>query len=1014
MTQHMDKIGAVAIIGAGITGVQAALDLADMGFKVYLLEKTPAIGGVMAQLDKTFPTNDCSMCILSPKLVDCARHPNIEIHTTTEITGIEGAAGKFSLKIHQTPRYVDLLKCTSCGSCAEICPVSLPNEFDYGLSTRKAIYKSYPQAIPNAYVIDKIGDGKHRCVECGRCEKVCKSGAIVHEQKPLDRVFSVGAVIVAAGAQPFDPIVKPEFGYKRYSNVVTSIEFERILSASGPFQGKILRPSDKKEPKRIAWVHCVGSRDKSVGNDYCSSMCCMYTAKEAVIAKEHHHEIEPTVFYIDVRSFGKDFDAYIERAKKEHDVRYVRSRISEVEEDSKTKNLKIRYEDECGELHEDAFDLVVLSVGLCAAKHKPHELVKTLGLSENVFGFVDSVSFDPVVTNVPGIFIAGTLLEPQGIPESVTQASAAAAKAGMLLRDVRGTLVSHKTYPLERSVEEEMPRIGVFICHCGINIGGVLDIDALVTSTKSLENVVYVDANLYSCSEDTQKKIVDAIHTHQLNRILVAACTPRTHEPLFQKSLREAGLNPYLLEMTNIREQCSWVHMDIPKEATGKAKILIAMAVAKTRQLVPIHTVEIPVNQRALVVGGGIAGMSAALSLADQGFDTVLVEKDHMLGGHLNNIFYTVEGLDVHAFVKEISHRVMSHPRIKLYLSSKIKDVKGYVGNYDTYIETSAGVELFNHGVVVVATGVEENKPKSYHYGADPRVMTQSELEKRLSEMDSRDVCNRETYVMIQCVESRDNTRPYCSRICCMQAVKNALRIKSLNPRAEVFVLYRDMMTYGFKEIFYSKARESGVVFIQYDSDWKPEISLGEHIKVKVKDPLLGSVDIPADYLILSTGMQPPKDTMALAKQLKVPLNSDGFFLEAHVKLRPVDFSTRGVFLAGCCHSPKFLGESVYQGEAAAARAATILASGKLESEPNIAVVDETLCSGCKTCILVCPYKAIDAVEKNVDGKRVVHAKVNEGLCQGCGTCVVACPARAIEQHGFNDRQILSMIKEII
>lgn len=1014
MTKNAETIGAVAVIGGGIAGVQAALDLADMGYKVYVLEKSPTIGGVMAQLDKTFPTNDCSMCILSPKLVDCARHENIEILTDTMVQGIEGSPGNFLVKALKKPRFIDLEKCTSCGSCEVVCPVSLPNAFEFGLVKRKAIYKPFPQAIPNAYVIDKEGDGKHRgCVDCMRCVKECKPGAINHEQKPEQLSLNVGAVIVAAGSHPFNPEVKPEFGYKKYKNVLTSIEFERVLSASGPFQGKILRPSDQKHPKKVAWVHCVGSRDASVNHEYCSAMCCMYTAKEAVIAKEHASDIEPTVFYIDVRSYGKDFDKYINRAKKDQGLRYVRSRISEITENPTTKDLLIKYEDEKGEFKEDRYDLVVLSVGLCGAMERRSELMDVLGFEGNEFGYVRTRAEDPVVLR-PGVFVAGSFLEPQAIPESVMQASAAAANAAALLKEAKGTLVKEKKYPTEKDVSKEEPSIGVFICHCGINIGGYVDIPAVVNDTKSLKNVAYVEANLYTCSEDTQKKIVDAIKIHHLNRILVAACTPRTHEPLFQKSLRDAGLNPYLLEMTNIREQCSWVHMDQPAKATEKAQQLIAMTVAKTRSLQPIQEAEIPVTQKALVLGGGIAGMTAALSLADQGYETVLVEKEPRLGGYLHNVYYTADGIDIPKIRSEMIEKVQKHQKIKTYTDAKLSALKGYVGSYESQIKTPKENVSFTHGVIVVTVGADEYKPHSYHYGKDSRVQTQSELEKTLAASTSKDIQNGETFVMIQCVESRDDARPYCSRVCCMQAMKNALKIKELNPRAEVFILYRDLMTYAFKEKFYKDAREKGVMFLQYDPEQKPELDTKNGLVVKIHEPMLGeTLKIPADHLILSTGLQPNSANPEIGKLLKVPVNDDGFFLEAHVKLRPVDFSTRGVFLAGNCHVPKFLNESIYQAQAAAARAAVILSKPTLKAEPNVAFVNDDLCSGCGICVMVCPYNAIERVEEEVNGKKVIRAKINEGLCQGCGTCVSACPSSAIQQKGFKDTQLLPMIDEM-
>jgi len=1003
MGNESGKIGAVAVIGGGITGIQSSLDLADMGFKVYLIEKTPAIGGIMAKLDKTFPTNDCSMCILSPKLVDCGRHENIEIITNTEAQGIEGEPGNLIVKVLKKPRYVDLELCTSCGDCAEACPISLPNEFDHGLSERKAIYKYYPQAIPNAFIIDKEGDGEHKgCVDCGKCIKVCEAGAIKHDEKPENLRINVGAVIIATGAHPFDPIIKPELGYKQFDNVVTSLEFERILSPSGPFQGKIVRPSDQKEPKKIAWVQCVGSRDKSIGNEYCSAMCCMYTAKEAIIAKEHDSNIQPTVFFIDVRSFGKDFDKYINRAKKEHGIRYVRSRLSEIVEDKKSKNLIVRFEDETGELKEETFDLVVLSIGFCASDARKMFMDK-MGLERNEFDFVQANPQNPVTVAQPGVFIAGSFVEPKDIPESVIQASAAASKAAALLKDVRGTLVKEKTYPSEKNVSQQEPRTGVFVCDCGINIGGYLDVPYVVKFAQSLDSVVYAEENIYTCSQDTQKKIAEAIQKHDLNRVVVAACTPRTHEPVFKRSLKEAGLNSHLFEMVNIREQCSWVHMKEHAKATEKAKRLIAMSVAKARLLQPLSDIEVDVTQKALVIGGGVSGMTAALSIADQGFKTIIVERESSLGGKLNNICYTLEDPDVQKFLTDTREKVQNHELIKIYTDSTVKNIEGFVGNYNTIIETPKGEKDFSHGVTIVTVGTEEHIPKEYHYGEDQRIITQRELEKKLSSTKPEEIQNGETYVMIQCVESRDNNRPYCSRVCCMQALKNAIKLKDLNPRSEVFVLYRDMMTYGFKEKYYKEAREKGIMFLQYYEHRKPEVSMENSMVVKIYEPMMQEVlEIPTDYLILSTGLKPRLDNREIAKMLKVPLNADGFFLEAHVKLRPVDFSTEGMFVAGTCHSPKFITESISQANAAASRACTLLSHDKYKTEANISTVNEDLCSGCGLCVSMCPYSAIELDE----GK----AKVNEALCKGCGSCAAVCPSGAMEQKGFKSDQLYAMI----
>ncbi len=1003
-------IGAVAVIGGGIAGVQSALDLGDMGFKVYLIEKAPAIGGIMAMLDKTFPTNDCSMCILSPKLVDCSRHQNIEILTLAEMKGVEGEAGNFTVKVHQKARFIDIDICTSCGDCEAVCPIKLPSEFEQGLVMRKAAYKYYAQAIPNAYLIDKEGvPGYRGCIDCDACTKACKAGAIDHSQKARDIELNVGAVILALGTHPFDPSIKKEFGYGRFKNVITSLEFERILSASGPFEGEILRPGDMEHPKKIAWVQCVGSRDRNIDQEFCSSMCCMYTAKEAVIAKEHESDIEPTVFFIDVRSFGKDFDRYIERAKTEHGIRYVRSRISEIYEKD-CGDLQLRYEDMEGDLHEETYDMVVLSIGLCMTKDRS-KILSDLGLEVNDFGFAYSHQKDPVALVRPGIFMAGSFMEPQAIPESVMQASAASAQVASLLKDSKGSLVEPRPEYPERDVSSEEARIGVFLCHCGINIGSKVDIPSVVEYTKGLDNVVYATENLYTCSEDTQKKLVDIIQEEKLNRVIVAACTPRTHEPHFKKSLAEAGLNPHLLEMTNIREHCSWVHSD-GALATEKAKELVSMTVAKSRLLEPIPALKIDVDQTAMVIGGGVAGMTAALSLADQGFKTLLVEREARLGGALNSIHYTVEGIEVQELLKDLSSRAEEHENIDLHIRSNVSNITGYVGNYTVNIMKDGKESEHTIGAIIVASGIKEHIPTSHGYGKDERIVTQLRIEDELSETSS--LTEGETFVFIQCVESREGLRNYCSRTCCMGALKNALKIKELNPRAEVYIIYRDLMTYGFWERYYKQAREKGVVFMQYDIDRKPDVEIGEKLTVKVWEPMLQEeIEISADHLVLSTGMDPADGNPELAKQLKVPLNQDGYFLEAHVKLKPVDFSTRGVFLAGSCHAPKFIGESIYQAQAAAARAATILSSPTLEAEPNIAVVDVDMCSGCRTCISLCPYNAIESVTEVIEGVEVTHADINEGLCQGCGTCVAACPSGAIHQRGFRDDQILAMIKAL-
>jgi len=1466
-----DKVGAVMVVGGGIGGVQASLDLAESGFKVYLVEKSLSIGGVMAQLDKTFPTNDCAMCILSPKLVDCGRHRNVEMLTNSEVESIEGEVGNFKVRVKKHPRFVDLAKCTGCGDCAEVCPVEIPSEYEENLVSRKAIYRPFTQATPSAFGIEKRGippcraacplqvnaqgyialisqgkfkealtlvreknplpgicgrvcthpcegecqrqnvdepiaidllkrfvadyekevdfelkieqekenriaiigsgpagltsaydlrkmgykptifealpvaggmlrvgipdyrlpkdiirkeisiledfgieiklntplgenltiedlknngyeaifiavgahtsmkleipgedlkgvyhgveflrrvnlgekvevgekvvvvgggnaaidaartvyrlgakevtivyrrsraempaneeeieeaekegikilylatptrilgkeskvdqvqcirmrlgepdaSGRRRpiplegsefiidadmiipalgqssdlsflgshhkfklvrgrgfevdpltletnlkgifaggdavtgpdtvieamaagrkaaisidrylngedmrvgregegsqeseievdtegvepkkrtevatlplsgrkgnfkevvlgfseeeaikeakrclacggCSECMQCVEACKAEAVLHDMLEEDREINVGSVILFPGFDEFNPQLKEEYGYKRFPNVVSSIELERILSASGPYQGQVTRRSDDKHPKSIAWIQCVGSRDSKIKRGYCSSVCCMYSTKEALITKEHAPDTETSIFYMDMRAYGKDFDKYIKRAESEYGVRYVRSRISEVEEDLKTHNLRIKYETDDGELVSQEFEMVVLSVGLEAPK-SAKEIAEKFDIQLNSYNFAKTSTFKPLQTSRPGIFVGGAFSGPKDIPETIAQASGVAAEASSILSEARGSLVTEKEYPPEIEVSGEAPRVGVFVCHCGINIGGVVDVPSIVEYVKTLPSVVYAEGNLYTCSQDTQERIKKAVKEHQLNRIVVASCTPRTHETLFQETIREAGLNRYLFEMANIRDQCSWIHMREPEKATKKAKDLVRMAVAKARLIEPLKRLPLEVTPRGLVIGGGVSGMTSALRLAEEGYEVYLVEKERELGGQAKDIYYTFEGEDVQKFLGKLIARVQSNDRIRLFSGAKIENIEGFVGNFKTTVKIDSSIKELEHGVIIVATGAKEYQPTEYLYGKERGVVTQRELEK-LMVSGKLEVNTQNSMVMIQCVGSRNDKHPYCSRICCSEAIKNALKIKQLNKKANIYILYRDMRTYGFKEDYYQRAREEGVIFIRYEEGQEPEVRKGkEKLEVLVKDLILKeNLLINADLVVLSTGVIASEDGEELAQMLKVPLNEDGFFLEAHVKLRPVDFATEGIFLCGLAHYPKFIEESISQANAAISRACTILAKDKILAEGTVVSVNEDRCNGCGICEAVCIYNAIE-IDKE---KRV--AKVNEALCKGCGTCTGACPSGAINQRGFKREQILAMTK---
>jgi heterodisulfide reductase subunit A len=1015
-------VGSVLVAGGGVGGVQASLDLADAGYLVYLVERSPVIGGAMAQLDKTFPTNDCSMCILSPKLVECGRHLNIEILPHSQIAGISGEPGNFTVSVLRKPSYVDPAKCVACGACAEKCPSKVSDEFNEGFSQRRAISIPYPQAVPHVYHIDPrycryLTKGK-----CQLCVKVCKAGAINFDMKDELRELSVGAVILSPGFDEYDAARKYPFGYGRYENVVTSIQFERLLSASGPYEGHVRRPSDKAEPKRVAFIQCVGSRDLQYGNGYCSGVCCMYAVKESIIAKEHASEMDITIFYMDIRAYGKGFDAYYTEAREKHGIRFVPSNVSSVKELPDTRNLLIKYVSEEGRIQEEEFELVVLSVGLEPSRSS-RELARALGIDLNQHQFCSSGMLSPLNTSKPGIFVTGLFQGPKDIPETVAQSSGAAGLAAALLSPARKMLVQEKKLPAELDVSQQTPRIGVFVCHCGINIGSVVDVKSVVALARELPNVVYAEENLYSCSQDTQEKIKALIAEHKLNRVVVASCSPRTHEPLFQETIQEAGLNRYLFELANIRDQCSWVHQQDKAAATEKAKDLVRMAVARAGLIVPLKRLTLELNPSALVIGGGIAGMVSALNLADQGFSVFLLEKEAELGGIARSLYSTLEGANVQEYLKSLIDRVVQHPRITVHTDADLQKVSGYVGSYTSTVALKGGKEPveIRHGAAIIASGAQEFKSDEYGCGKDRRVLTQKELEGELEKQNPR-LMQAKNVVMIQCVGSRSEERPYCSRICCTKAVKNALMLKERNPEVNVYILYRDMMTYGFKEDYYRKARDEGIVFIRYNLQNKPEASFvkGEHedrLMISARDPFLDArLSIEADLLVLSVATVPPESNKELGQLFKVPLSKEGFFLEAHVKLRPVDFATEGVFLCGMAHYPKHIEETIAQANAAGSRAGILLARGKVEAEANISVIDEKRCKGCGLCVEVCPYRAISLEDRNARLESLEFnarkATINPASCKGCGSCAATCPVGAISPLHFTTEQIEAMIDQ--
>lgn len=993
------------MIGSGIGGMQAALDLAESGYRVYLVERRPAIAGAMPMLDKTFPTNDCSMCILSPRVVDIGRHLDIEIMTLAEVTGLTGSAGNFNATVKMHPRFIDMDKCTGCGSCAKTCPVKTEDTFNQGLGQRKAIYKLYPQAFPNAYVIDS-----NKCLRlknpkaCGKCLKACRADAIDHTMEARTVDVQVGAVILAPGFEIFDPRDRGEFGYGLYKNVVTSLEFERMLSASGPYQGHLIRPLDHAEPKKIAFIQCVGSREPGRDRNYCSGVCCMYATKESIVAKEHAPDLEAAIFCIDVRAYGKGFEQYYHRARHEYGVRYVKCMVSSVMERPDTGNLLIRYRAEDGRMQEEEFDLVVLSVGLRPAAGA-RQLAETLGVELDGSGFCRPGLF-PGTTSRDGIYVAGVFAGPRDIPETVIDGSAAAGYVSGLLADSRGTRTRSRTYVPEKNVDGETPRVGVFVCNCGINIGSVINVPSVVDYARGLTGVAFAGEFLFACAQDSINRIKELIESHRLNRVVVASCTPRTHAPLFQNAIREAGLNQYLYEHVNIREHSSWVHRHHPDRATAKARDLIRMAVAKAVNLSPIETTYTEINKNCLVVGGGVSGMTAAISLAEQGFGVHLVEKSGTLGGRLAAVSCEPGGMPPAEMLAGLTGKVAGNPLIKVYTNAEVLSADGFPGNYKTVISAGGAREEIAHGAVILATGAVEAHTDEYYYGVDRRVVTQRELAQRIAAGETGKL---KDIVMIQCVGSRNDERPYCSRVCCHQAMMNALKIKEQAPDTNVYVLYRDIRVYGLNERFYTEARRRGIAFFRYEPGAAPEVRRdGDGLYVEFDDHVTGfHIKVNADMLVLSTGVDPGRDNEKLSRLFKVPLNDEGFLLEAHLKLRPVDFAAEGLYLCGQAHSPKLINESIIQANAAAMRAATLLARDKLENVAITAYVLEEVCIGCGTCVKVCSYNAryMDEIS-NV-------AMVSGVLCQGCGACVAACPSGASQQKGYEKGQVLAMIDAV-
>ena len=905
-------------------------------------------------------------------------------------------------------------KCIACGLCAKKCPKKVADEYNVGTATRKAIYLQYSQTVPLKYAIDGEACLYFKKGKCKACEKFCPTGAINFEDQEASLTRKVGAVIMAPGYKAFDPSGLSAYGYGHIPDVVTGLEYERLLSASGPNQGHLLRPSDHKEPKRIAWIQCVGSRNTTPGgHSYCSTVCCMYAVKQALVTAEHAsgEGLSQTIFYMDLRSHNKEFERYYQNAKGQG-VRFIKSRPHTILPGPNNIGVQVAYVTEAGERVEERFDMLVLSVGL-EAPGDAIKLAEKFGIQLDHHRFAKTGSFTPVKTNREGIFVCGAFRSPKAIPRSVTEASTAAAEAAKALVEARGTLTREKTYPPERDLAGDDIRNGVFVCSCGINIAGVVDVKELAEYARSLPHVAFVENNLFTCSTDTQDLINQKIKELNLNRIVVAACTPRTHEPLFQDTLREAGLNAYLLEMANIRNQNSWVHQKDPGFATLKAKDQVRMAVAKVARDYPLQRMSVEVVQKALVIGGGVAGMIAALELADLGYPTTLVERGDKQGGNAWHVNKTWKCEDVRPWLGGLISRVENHPKLQVLKNAQVKTVTGSVGNFASDIEVSGAVQAIPYGIAVLATGGREYQPTEYLYGQDPRIMTQQQFDAELRERAAA-VSKAGSAVFIQCVGSREPGRMYCSRVCCTSSVQNAMRLKELNPDMNVYVLYRDMRTYGLREEFYTRARELGVMFIKFYPDTKPQVSKdGRDLMVEVVDPILQMpVRLRPDYLVLAAGIV-PNEQPALVELFKTGMNEDGFFNEAHPKLRPVDMTVDGLFVAGLCHHPKGVDEAISQAKAAASRASMVLTKEVMHLDAIKSEVTAA-CDGCALCLDVCPYLALKLEEFKDNGHAHRRVTTDKALCKGCGLCEATCPKEGITVHGFTMDQLKAQVDAVL
>jgi len=988
------KSDSALVIGAGIAGIKASLDLAEQGFRVTLCDRKAYAGGALLQLDQWFPDDHCGMCKVLPVFSRdavsqyCLRrglvHPNITVLGGADVVKVDGKAGRFTATLKTASAGIKADLCIGCGKCAEVCPVEAAAEFNRGMTKRKAAYLPNPLSLSKTYRIDP-----RICTRCGACAEVCPTRAVDLSRQDEEQPFAAGAIILATGFEEFDAAAASQYGYGRFPNVITGLDLERMLSGSGPTGGELVRPSDHQRPKSVAFLQCVGSR--TLSRHYCSSACCMIALKEAMMVKKAYPDADVCIFFMDLRAFGKGYHRYYDKARDEMGIRFIRCRVPRVMQNFKTKEVAFHsVSDQSGIINEN-FDLVVLSAGQSPSGHLG-TVADRLGLELTPSGFCRTGSFSPVESNRAGIFVCGTASGPKDIAESLTEASAAAAQAALLLSPAPEPDIGA---PVSEAGDDA--KTAVIVCNCGGEIGNVIDTGELTAFGRDLPGVVHAAEISVLCREDVLEKTREDIARAGAGRVIVAGCPAPGPQNLF-------GHRP--TEIVNIREGLAWVHREQPAQALRKAKAMLAMAASKMRLAAPsVPSVPSPVKPGALVIGGGLAGLTSALLIAGRGHGVDLVEKTGDLGGNLRQISATLEGADVQALLQNLVQRVAETRQITLWKETEVEKITGHAGDFRITLKgMDSQPREIGAGAVVIAAGAEASKPAEYLYGRDESVITQRELEEQIHG-GRIDPGKLRSLTMIQCVGSRNAERPYCSRICCAEALKNALRLKRDNPALAITVLYRDLMSYGFMEEYYTLAREKGVIFARYDLDHLPEVSRVEGLlTVKTPDAVLGqTLELTPDLLVLSTAVV-PVGAAALAEAIDTELTEDGFFREAEAKFRPVDLIRDGIFVCGLAHSPRNIPETIVQAAAAAGRASLILGKSSLASGRSVSAVNETWCSACELCVSACPY-----------GARMMNpvknaAMVIEALCQGCGACVSACPNKAAMLSDRSDRQIFAAL----